>query len=267
MKTLLLTLFSVLIIQYSQAQNINDNKVSFDYIQLPLIKVRDTYKTYETRVEHAYLESNKDSLTMQELRKQRYETEFSNYKKNRDAIQTSYYNRLADWENKVNNGILSADGKPLPKPTAPLYPKAPDYLNVSQVQLNSDLPAESATNGINIQGFKKGLGGSILTINVQAIRNIKIIEKKSGSGKSTKYTYKCEYQLPVMVKFETPTDGVIFQEVILQGIQSYAMKSYKNQYEHKIYMLNNKALFYRELESSARKKAILATNEYLNNQL
>ena len=79
MKTLLLTLFSVLIIQYSQAQNINDNKVSFDYIQLPLIKVRDTYKTYETRVEHAYLESNKDSLTMQELRKQRYETEFSNY--------------------------------------------------------------------------------------------------------------------------------------------------------------------------------------------
>ena len=267
MKTFVLTVLSLLIIQTTQAQNINDNKVSFYHIQLPLIKVREAYKTYETRVEHGYLESNKDSITMQEMRKQQYEAEFTNYKKRRDVIQSSYYSRLADWENKVNAGVLTADAKPLPKPTAPIYPQAPDYLSVSQVQLNSELPEESVTNGIDIQGFKKGLGGSILTINVQAIRNIKIIEKKSGSGKATKYSYKCEYQLPVMIKFETPTDGVVFQEVILQGNQNYTMKSYKNRYEHKIYMLNNKALFYSNLESSARSKAVVAANEYLNSEL
>ena len=249
------------------AQNINDNKVNFNYIQLPLIKVKDAFQTYETRVAHGYAASNEDSLTLLALRKEQYEAEFTTYKRNRDAIQTAHYNQLANWEKKVNAGQLNVGGILLKKPQEPKYPLPPDYLSVSQIQLNTVLTDESINKAIKIEGFKKGLGGSILTIDVQAIRNIKITYKKSGVGPATKYKYTCRYQLPVLVKFETPTDGVVLQEIILQGTQTYPMKTYKSRYEYLSYMLNNKQSFFLQLESSARKKAILRANKYLNNQL
>ena len=267
MKRLYFILIVLFVGQTAFAQNINDNKVSFNYIQLPLIEVKEAFQTYETRITHGYLESNKDSLTMLQMRKEQYEAEFTIYKKNRDAIQSAYYVRLADWDKKVNAGQLTVDGKPLPKPLQPNYPQAPNYLNVSQIQLNTEIPDESLSKGIMIEGFNKGLGGSILTLDVQAIRNIRITSKKSGSGASTKYKYTCRYSLPILVKFETPTEGVVLQEIILQNAQTYTMKTYKSQYEYLNYMLNNKRSFFLQLEASARKKAILEANKYINNQL
>ena len=62
-----------------KAQNIGDNKVTFQYIQLPKIKIDDKFNAYEVRVEHAYKDANQDSLAMHEMRKQaaltRYEQE------------------------------------------------------------------------------------------------------------------------------------------------------------------------------------------------
>jgi len=267
MKSFYPLLIILLVAKVSFTQNINDNKVNFNYIQLPLIKVKDAFQTYETRIAHGYLASNKDSLTMLAMRKEQYEAAFISYKQNHDAIQTTHYTRLANWEKKVNAGQLTVGGKPLPKPLSPNYPQPPNYLRVSQVQLNTEIPDESIAKGISIDGFKKGLGGSILTIDVQAIRNIQITYKKSGTGTSTKYKYTCRYQLPVLVKFETPTEGVVLQEIILQNTQSYSMKTYKSKYEYLNYMLNNKQAFFLQLEASARKKAIIQANKHINNQL
>lgn len=265
--TRLLLLFSLICSSASFGQNINDNKVGFNYIQLPLIKIKEAFQTYEIRVDHGYQASNADSLTMLEMRKEQYEAEFTAYKKNHDAIQSNYYSRLANWEKKVNAGELGADGKPLQKPSSPTYPEAPNYLSVSQIQLNSELSDETVSNSISIEGFSKGMGGSILTVDVQAIRNINISYKKSGSGTSTKYQYKCTYQLPVLVKFETPTDGVVLQKVILQNTQTYPMKTYKSKYEYLNYMLNNKETFFTQLETAARRKALSEVNQSLNSEL
>lgn len=270
MKTILLAT-SVLFASIVFGQNIGDNNVSFQYTQLPLIKVKEAFRTYETRVEHGYLASNQDSLTAfemkKEIAKQQYEAEYITYKSNRDNILVNHYRALSTWEQNVNAGKLTADGKPLPKPIQPNLPAPPSYLDIEQPRLNSELLEDAVKSELTIDGFKQGLGGSILTIDVQAIRNIKITEKKSGSGSNTKYKYQCEYVLPVLVKFATPTDGVLLQEVILQGKQIYKMKDQKSRYDHLAYMLKNEQAFFLQLEASARSTAIKATKKYINNQI
>ncbi len=111
------------------------------------------------------------------------------------------------------------------------------------------------------------MGGSILTVDIQAIRNIRITMKQKGSGANTTYKYTCEYQLPINVRFETPVDGVVLQEVVLPNTQYYQMKKYSSQYEFDIYWLQNKEQFYRELEAYARKQAMNEVNNLLNDQL
>lgn len=265
------TFFLLLIVQFSFSQNINDNKVSFQYTQLPLIKVEKAYQTYETRVEHGYLESNKDSLANYELRKEaaqkNYEQAYANYKLRKQNDLIRYYQDMDKWEQNVNAGKLTADGKQLPQPIKPMPPVPPSYLDVPEPRLSAPLSEDAVKTAVHISGFKEGLGGSILTIDIQAIRAIRIIEKKHGSGVNTRYKYTCEYQLPVIVTFTTPTDGVLLREVILQNVQTYKMKDQKTQYAHKAYILQQGNKFYADLEQYARNKAIKAAGEYINNQL
>ena len=62
------------------AQNVDDNQVSFAYIQLPLKKLDSSIKTYKTLVNHLYKEANKDSLKMLEIRQKdellKYQSEY-----------------------------------------------------------------------------------------------------------------------------------------------------------------------------------------------
>ena len=73
--------------------------------------------------------------------------------------------------------------------------------------------------------------------------------------------------LPILIKFETPTDGILLQEVILQNKQIYNMKEQKSRYAHMAYILQNENQFYTNLEITARNKALKAANSYINNQL
>ncbi len=264
MKIILTTLLLAILFQ-GYSQNISDNKITFQYTQLPLVKIEKDFQTYETRVAHGYLSSNEDSLSnyalQQEVAQQNYESALVNYRSQKKNILKQYYRSMAIWEKAVNEGV------PAIKPIKPKMPHLPSYQEVLRPRLSSPIADEKVKQGIDIKGFKKGLGGSILTIDVQAIRNIKIIQKKSGSGKSTKYKYDCEYSLPVLIKFETPVDGVVLQEVVLRNVQKYKMKDFKSQYDFKIYWLENQELFYSELENYARTQAIKFANEYVNDQL
>lgn len=264
MKIILTTLLLAILFQ-GYSQNISDNKITFQYTQLPLVKIEKVFQTYETRVTHGYLSSNEDSLSnyalRQEMAQQNYEAALVNYRRQKRNSLTQYYKSMAAWEKSVNSGVLAV------KPVKPKMPHLPSYQEVVQPRLNSPMSDEKVKQAIDIQGFKKGLGGSILTIDIQAIRNIRIVQKKSGSGKSTKYKYDCEYSLPVLIKFETPVDGVVLQEVILRNVQKYKMKDFKSQYDFKIYWLESQEMFYSELENYARTKAIKFANEYINNQL
>jgi hypothetical protein len=110
------------------------------------------------------------------------------------------------------------------------------------------------------------MGGSVVTVNILPIREVRIIKSKSGSGSSTKYKYRCEYVLPIELTLQSPTQGNLIETVILNEKKSYQMKDYKSEFEHELYMLDNEDRFFSDLELYARRNALNATNTYLNDQ-
>lgn len=259
--TLLLFLGSVFA---AKAQNVDDNKVSFQYIQLPLQKINPMFKTYEVRVNHIYKNANNDSLTVYNARKEAaqktYDLQYATWLEQKKTIDKTYLAQMAAYEKATNAGTVAT------LPAAPVYPVTPVLNPIGKIKLHSEITDTDVSNTITLQGFEKGLGGSIITIDVYPIRSVKIIETKTGSGATTKYEYKCQYILPIEVTFETPTDGKLYKKILFDNIQNYGMKSYASKYEYQAWLLDNADNFYTEMERSVRKSALNEINQILNNE-
>lgn len=265
MKTIFTTaLFCATFAISAFGQNIDDNKVSFQYIQLPLQKINPAFTNYEVRVVHSYKKSNEDSLAVLQQRKEiadkLYKTQYDQWLAQKKNLDKTYYTQQAQYEKTINAGGTAT------APVVPVYPAAPLYVPVETTRMHTEMTDADVSNSIDIKGFTKGLGGSILTINVLGIRDVRIIETKSGSGATTKYEYKCQYVLPVEVTFETPTEGTLLKKMMFEGIQYQSMKSYGSRYEYLLWLMDNEQQFYRDLERDARKRAISDINQTLNNE-
>lgn len=264
MKNFTLLLIFLCVILGINAQNIDDNKVNFPYIQLPLQKVNSQFTTYEVRVNHTYANANNDSLVVYNARKdaaqKAFDIQYATWLEQKKVIDRNYLAQMAAYEKAINAGTLAT------VPTNPVYPVAPVFTPFEKIKLHSVMTDTDVANAVVLEGFQKGLGGSIVTINVHPIRSVKIIETKSGSGAATKYEYKCQYILPIEVTFETPTEGKLYTKVLFDNIQYYSMKSYASKYEYQSWFMDNGDNFFGEMERSVRKSALNETNRILNNE-
>lgn len=262
-KITLLLVFSCVFLGI-KAQNIDDNKISFPFIQLPLQKVNPQFTTYEVRVNHVYATANNDSLVVYNARKEAaqksYDIQYATWIEQKKAIDRNYLAQMAAYEKAINAGTLAT------LPPNPVYPAVPLFIPLEKIKLHSVLTDTDVANAISLEGFQKGLGGSIVTINVHPIRSVKIIETKSGSGAATKYNYKCEYILPIEVTFETPTDGKLFSKVLFDNVQNYSMKSYASKYEYQSWYMDNGDKFFEDMEREVRKSSLSQVNQILNNE-
>ncbi|MDX2359639.1 MAG: hypothetical protein QNK23_02455 [Crocinitomicaceae bacterium] len=271
MKTFVLTSLFILGVSSSFGQNINDNKISFSYIQLPSIKIDEDYSKYELKIEHGYTVANEDSLSIFALRQQtalqQFEVFNASYVRQRDSLERMYLRNLSYWERQVNAGALTASGQPLPKPNPPVFPSPPAYPNIKAPRLHSEYSDAAIANVLRLQGFEVGENEVVISINLLPMRDIRIVQSRKGSGASIKYVYKCEYVQPIMMTIETPSQGILFQGVLFENKKSYKMKDQKSKYDHQLYMRDNAAVFYRDLEKYARQDAITSANNYLNEQV
>ncbi len=271
MKTILLIASLIGSLSFSYGQNIDDNKVQFSYIQLPYIKIDNAFTNYDVKFVHGYEQTNQEILANHELNKQAamaiFEQAMVQYKVQTDSIDANYYRAMAQWEKDVNAGKTQANGLALPQPIRQAYPTIPVFPGLDEPRLNSPMDENSVLNGINIEGFEKGFGGFVVTVNVLGMTDIQINESKKGSGTATKYTYTATYMMPVELTVESPTQGKLIHLRIMEGRQSQTIGSYKSKYDFELYKLTNEDQLYRELETSARAKAIAQTNNYLNNQI
>ena len=253
------------------AQNIDDNKVRFEYIQLPSIVIDEAYDTYEVVVEHGYQQANQDSILLNEARQKlamdMYEAELAVFKRSVDSIDRSYFTQMADWEIRTNKGETQANGQPLPQPISPMYPTPPIYPEAIVSNLHSELNESTVMNATDLQGFSKGANGAKITINILPIQDISIKETKKGTGASTKYTYKAFYRLPIELTVETPSQGILIKLRILEDQKSYKIGEYKSKYEYQREMLDRKLTFNADLERYARTQALNITNSYLNDEI
>lgn len=255
----------------ASAQIIDDNKVRFDYIQLPNIVIDESYDTYEVIVEHGYQQANQDSILLNEARQKlamdAYEAELAWYKRSIDSIERSYLTQMADWEIRTNKGETQANGQPLTQPTSPMYPSAPIYPEAIVSNLHSELNETTVINATDLQGFSKGANGAKITINVLPIQDISIKETKKGTGSSTKYTYHAYYRLPIELTVETPSQGILMKLRILEDQKSYKIGEYKSKYEYQREMIDRKVTFNADLERHARTQALNIANSYLNDEI
>ncbi|MBK8927707.1 MAG: hypothetical protein IPM74_17825 [Crocinitomicaceae bacterium] len=217
------------------AQNINDNKVSFTYIQLPTNPIASQYTQFEISVIKSFEKSNEDSLMAYQMKldnaNTQYDSQLNVWKEQKKNLDRNYLMQMANWEKSTNAGTVSA------APAAPVYPAQPVKLDVVQPNLHEDLPVDQVNNMITIDGFSKGSGGAKVTLDFKGIGGIKIVETKSGSGTSTKYSYRAEYTMPVELKVETPSQGVILNTIILNEVRSYPLKDYASKYEFQLWYL------------------------------
>lgn len=270
MKNILLTATVLLGFGIAHSQNINDNKIAFNYIQLPSTKIDDSFSTYEVNVEHDYNLANQDSLALFEARKELAMNSFlqqvARYQSKRDSLDKIYINKLSAWQKNTNAGLKNADGTPLAKPAPPTFPAPPVYPNIVSPQLHSPYTNENVNQRISLSGFEKGSGGVQITVRILPIQSIHITSKINGTAASTKYTYTAHYVLPISLTVASPSQGILTETILFTNSKSYHIGDYKSQYDYDLYMMDNKAQFFSNLESHARSQALVETNSTLNDQ-
>jgi hypothetical protein len=247
----------------ASAQNVTDNKVSFTYIQLPTNPIDSKYTTYEIVVLKSFEKSNQDSLNAYQIKLDQanvnYESQMNVWKEQKKNVDRTYMTQLANWEKAGYAGTVAA------MPVKPDYPPQPVKLEVPMPNMHEDLPNDQVNNMVSIDGFSKGTGGAKVILDFKGIGGIKIIETKSGSGTTTKYSYKCDYTMPVEVKVETPSQGVVINTILMNDVRSYPMKDYASKYEYQLWYLDNHTQFWSELQKYARGQAMTEITAFLNN--
>lgn len=247
----------------SSAQNVTDNKVSFTYIQLPTNPIDSKYTQFEIVVLKSFENSNQDSLNAYQIKldnvNTQYETAMNVWKEQKKNVDRNYLMQMAAWEKSTNAGTVS------PAPAAPVYPPQPIKTDLPMPMLHEDLAADQVNNMVSIDGFSKGTGGAKITLDFKGIGNIKMVETKTGSGTTTKYSYKADYTMPVEVKIETPSQGVILNTILMNEVRSYGLKDYPSKYEFQLWYLDNQTQFWSELQKYARGVALTEITNFLNN--
>lgn len=269
MKHLLLASAITLCGSLSFGQNINDNKITFNYIQLPLLKIDSQYDKYKLSIEHAYLQANEDSTMMFEARQsvamEMFQAETERYHRERDSLDRLHLQRMAEWEKQVNSGTTNPDGTALAQPIAPVYPQPPILDQIEAPILHSDFQENMATERVNLEGYSAGDAQIEITVTIHPIRSIRILSEKKGAGASTKYNYTARYVMPIGLRVANPSQGIMMETLLYENEISYGMPAQKSQYDHELYMMDNREVFFRQLETHARQLALTKLNNHLNN--
>ncbi|MCR9171128.1 MAG: hypothetical protein NXI10_01445 [bacterium] len=269
MKGLLLTTALVLTGSLSFGQNINDHKISFNYIQLPLLKIDSQYDNYSVTVEHAYRQANEDSTVMFDARKsvamEMFMQASERYHQECDSLERIYLAQMSAWEQKVNAGTTKPDGTPLSEPQAPNYPPAPIMDQVEAPMMHSEFQENIAMERVNLAGYTQGEGEVEITVTIHPIRSYRIVREKKGTGETTKYEYTARYVMPIGLRVANPTQGIMMETVLFENERVYNLPSQKSKYDHQLYMKDNREMVFRQMETAGRNTALAQLNDHLNN--
>lgn len=246
------------------AQNVDDNKVSFAYVQLPLKKVDSSIKTYKTVVNHLYKESNKDSLKMLEIRQKdellKYQNEYRIWQDKKAVLDKDYFTKMAAYEKALNAGTSAT------QPLAPIYPSSPIYNPTINVQMHTEIADVDFQKSVNMQGFEQAEGGLVVLIDLYPMRSNKIVERKSGSGTGIKYDYIYQYILPVGITVTTPDGAVLLKQILMDELQNEHLKSFSSHYDYLVWKIDNEQGLFKNIEQKARANAFSNVNQLLNDQ-
>ena len=230
------------------AQNIDDNFVTFNYTQLPLIKVDEGLRSYRFEVGTDVDGANADSAMMYQMRL--------------DLAMKNYETQMETWLSQMS--LLQQQENTTGLSQAANYPQKPS-LEVVLKPLQHTSTTTASASGIKISGYSEGTDGLLVRFLLQPIKNVRFSYSKKGEGSNTKYDYKCSYTLQTKVEVVHPEKGTIYEKT-LGGTQTKGLGKYKSTYDFKKWYMNNRANFYTQIESEGRSAAISSTASTIDGQ-
>ena len=246
----------------ASAQNVTENKLSFSYTQLPLLPLDESTTVYNIAVERHFENANEDSLVAYQARleaaQMKYEAELTAWETKRDVILKDYYTKMSTWQKAVNAGQASQ------KPVDPIIPERPVMDEVLEPQLHSDIEDSKVDAFFNLQGYDKGEGGAQITVTINPIANVVYGSKTTGSAATTKYQYFVQYKMPVNISVEDPSKGTVWQTILYNNVRTYNINTYTSQYDHDLWLIDNKETFWAKFESDVRNITLKDVNKQLN---
>lgn len=268
-KSLAALLFLFPLVGFSQ--NMQDQKVTIKYKQLPLVNINDGSSMYAVAVETPYLQKNQDSLAFYELSKQNYLNEVQASLETWRQQQSgngdrAYWAQMANYENQVNAGVTNAV-MPQPAPKAPFtfskpYPKAPFLLK----EINSS----SIMAGIKIDGMTQSASAPVkITLVWNGFEKGMIKENKTGTGPTTKYKYDILYRHRVNIKVEVPGKGLVINESLVETdeYKKFTTNEYKTKGDFKLWWFDNEKTFWEQRQDEIVMQHVAVINTYLNEKV
>lgn len=264
MKKILLSI-AILMAGVTFGQNVQDQKVSFSYIQLPSNPIAKGISNFNVVTDiSAYTKSNEDSMSVYQNKLLTFEAEFSTWLEDKKRVDKLYLMELAKWERAVNATVAPAVAPVMP--VKPPYAKQPIKDEIKLPLLTEDVTDAQTGGAITLEGYTKGEGGAVITLTVMGFQNASILMKKTGTGAATKYAYTSSCKMPVKVTIEVPGEGIILSETINDNLQTSVIKTYDNKYEHEVWLIDNYDTFWAQQQKTMLATSLKAVNDLINDR-
>ena len=264
-----------------QAQKVQDGETSFDYIRLPLIPIDASIENYEAEIVLAYREKTEAAKAQYEAdlnaAQAKYDSEMATWNAQVKAIDDAYNAAMDEYAQK--KGITKWAEQTFLDEGAPVkgtYPPQPTMDKVPEPYFPKYLDEESfaATYG-TLDGYNMNSENAVkvtITMHGFEITDEKMDSKESKTTKDgvtttiVNYWYSVSYKHPVSVKVESPTQGVIYDEIIpsTQAVYTNTTSSYQNVYQLNEYWDINRQSFIGNLDDQIASSNLSMANTELN---
>ena len=263
----LITLFSIFsIYSFLVAQNIDDNKINFDYIQLPKVKVPDGINTYFFSYKNSFDAENQRQDMIYKARldsaKNAYNLQVINWERQHDAIRKQYLAQMSAWKETVNSGGTAT------MPLAPVYPNYPEPIEIDPPVVTMPLNVLGVPANIKLDGFEASTSGIEISIDNAGL-DITNVERKyiTNSSNNTKtYQVVAFYKMPMKVT-ATANGTVLYEKTFYANTSKEILFSGKTEYDYQLKLMldkENKVDLWKEVQTKIWKNTFASIGSELN---
>jgi hypothetical protein len=251
--------FALLLSAAAQAQSIDPQKVTFEYLRLPLVAVPAGAHSFQSEVVLRYVDAVKQQKADQAQAvvdaKTKAEKDKADYKS--QSLGTKAFNRLVLDERKPGEAVIPAADY-----TAQVY------------------DAKSLATGINVSGMQRAQAEGDLRVTVGlegftqgpitplAIQGSQTKIGNTNLGDGIKHAYEVSYKSPITVKV-TAKDGTVLLDETVEATNEYVKaktESFATEDGLNKFWKNNQTTFMRQLDENQMKANMKLVTEYLDSK-
>lgn len=244
-----------------QAQSIDAQKVTFDYVRLPLVPVPASTHTFSPEVVLRYVDAVKQQKADHENAvadaKNKAEKDKQEYKA--QSLKEKMTNRILLDERKPGDAVI-----PAAEYTAQVYDAktlATTYVNLSGMQRAQGADGDLRVT-VSVDGFTQG------PITPLAIKGTSASIGGVSTGDGIKHAYEVSYKSPIAVKVTTK-DGTVLLDELVEATNAYTIaktEAFATEGGLDKFWRNNQGAFLRQLDENSMKGNMKLVTEYLDSK-